>query len=154
MTVIPIDSLYGRYPLTFRRVCRGEPFTAWGFECDDGWAGILAMFGEAAEPICAADPTYCVVDDLYGLGLGYVHQLVGQVKEKFGGLRLYEGSFGWGPGGALGDRYTALRGVVEECERLAWRTCEVCGEPGQRRTGGWIKTLCDQHAADRGKIGM
>jgi hypothetical protein len=25
--------------------------------------------------------------------------------------------------------------------------CEVCGKLGQLREGGWIKTLCDQHAS-------
>jgi hypothetical protein len=28
-------------------------------------------------------------------------------------------------------------------------TCEVCGQPGTRRYGSWIRTLCDEHARDR-----
>ena len=34
-------------------------------------------------------------------------------------------------------------------ERLSYEICEVCGEKGERRNGGWIKTLCDTHEEER-----
>ena len=61
-----------------------------------------------------------------------------QIKEKFGGLRFYyEG----------GDE--TVRGMVTMAESWATRTCETCGKPGKSRSGGWIRTLCDEHEAER-----
>ena len=34
-------------------------------------------------------------------------------------------------------------------EAWADKTCEMCGKPGEKRGGGWIKTLCDEHDAER-----
>lgn len=58
-----------------------------------------------------------------------------QAKEKFGGLRYYTG-----PLSDLGHRFVQL------AEDLSLKTCEVCGAPGKTRPGGWIVTLCDEHA--------
>lgn len=63
--------------------------------------------------------------------------VVQQIKEKFGGLRFYyEG----------GDDYVS--GVVDMAESWAGKTCETCGSLGTRRSGGWIRTLCDIHEAE------
>lgn len=60
--------------------------------------------------------------------------VVHQIKEKFGGLRFYyEG----------GDN--AIHGMVRMAESWASNTCEVCGDKGTSRSGGWIKTLCEKH---------
>lgn len=64
--------------------------------------------------------------------------VVQQIKEKFGGLRFYY---------VGGD--ARIRGMVQMAEAWADRACEVCGAPGIPRTGGWIKTLCDTHEAER-----
>ena len=63
---------------------------------------------------------------------------VDQVKEKFGGLRFYYTG---------GD--DKIRGMVGMAESLSAITCEECGAPGDQRQGGWIRTLCDEHAAER-----
>lgn len=63
---------------------------------------------------------------------------VAQIKEKFGGLRFYYDG---------GDEY--IRGAVRMAEYMADQTCEECGAPGKHRTGGWIRTLCDVHEAER-----
>jgi len=63
---------------------------------------------------------------------------VAQIKEKLGGLRFYYDG---------GDEY--IRGLVTMAEAVADRTCEECGRPGKQRDGGWIKTLCDEHEAER-----
>lgn len=70
-----------------------------------------------------------------------VPQLVAeQVKEKFGGLRFYASG---------GDENTA--GMIELAEALASRVCEVCGSPGKKTRGGWIRTLCRRHAEEQGR---
>lgn len=76
-----------------------------------------------------------------------------QVKEKFGGLRVYI-SLQRGSGDGLDgeeheDLHRRVGVVIEEMENQASNTCEMCGEPGKLRGGGWLKTLCDRHAEMR-----
>ena len=59
---------------------------------------------------------------------------VAQIKEKFGGLRFYYDG---------GDEY--IHGLVSMAESWADIACEECGGIGERRSGGWIRTLCDKH---------
>ena len=63
---------------------------------------------------------------------------VNQIKEKFGGLRFYYSG---------GDE--TIAGMVRMAEAWASHSCETCGAPGTSRDGGWIKTLCDHHEAER-----
>jgi hypothetical protein len=64
--------------------------------------------------------------------------VVAQIKEKFGGLRFYYDG---------GDEQ--VYGMVRMAEAWADKHCEICGKPGKSRNTGWIKTLCDEHAAER-----
>jgi hypothetical protein len=59
-----------------------------------------------------------------------------QIKEKFGTLRFYYNG---------GD--SKIEGMVRLAESMSAVTCEECGKPGQQRSGGWIRTLCDEHEA-------
>lgn len=58
-----------------------------------------------------------------------------QIKEKFGGLRFYTV--------ACSDE---LQAAIDDAEGLSYTICEECGEPGKRRDGSWIRTLCDEHS--------
>ena len=63
-----------------------------------------------------------------------------QVKEKFGTLRFYYSG---------GD--DVIDGMVRMAESMSGVTCEACGKPGTSFTGGgWITTLCKEHAEARG----
>jgi hypothetical protein len=62
---------------------------------------------------------------------------VAQIKEKFGGLRFYYDG---------GDEY--IHGLVSMAESWASIACEECGGTGERRSGGWVRTLCDKHEAE------
>jgi len=64
--------------------------------------------------------------------------VVEQIKEKFGGLRFYYQG---------GDDNVA--GMVRMAEAWADVACEECGGIGKRRGGGWVRTLCDLHEAER-----
>jgi hypothetical protein len=64
--------------------------------------------------------------------------VVEQIKEKFGGLRFY---YQGGDG--------EISGMVRMAEAWADTACEECGGVGKRRSGGWIRTLCDFHEAER-----
>lgn len=74
----------------------------------------------------------------YNRGEGCKQVVVAQIKEKFGGLRFYYDG---------GD--DAIHGMVRMAESWADKHCEECGKPGKSRNTGWIKTLCDEHAAER-----
>lgn len=63
--------------------------------------------------------------------------IVEQIKEKFGGLRFYYQG---------GDDHTS--GVIDMAESWAGKSCETCGAFGTKRTGGWMRTLCDIHEAE------
>ena len=76
--------------------------------------------------------------DRWGRGDGCEPVIVRQIKEKFGGLRFYYDG---------GD--PAIAGMVTMAESWAACTCEECGVPGKSRSGGWIRTLCDHHEAER-----
>lgn len=62
------------------------------------------------------------------------HVFIEQIKEKFGGLRFYYQG---------GDDY--ISGLVSMAEDWANRSCEMCGAPGKKMGGGWIRTVCEQH---------
>lgn len=61
-----------------------------------------------------------------------------QVKEKFGALRFYVQG---------GDDYT--QGIIAMAEQMSGKVCEECGAPGESRSGGWVRTLCDTHEKER-----
>ena len=74
---------------------------------------------------------------------------VDQIKEKFGGLRFYyhtrRANGSTITDEALEDVRKLLDAVVMQAEGKASQTCEICGEPGERRSLSWLKTLCDKH---------
>lgn len=92
-----------------------------GLECRAGWYQII-------------EDLSCRLDGLYNKDEAVV--VVGQIKEKFGGLRFYL------------DKGHGLDGVEEAIERstkLSYETCEFCGESGELRHLRWARTLCDEH---------
>lgn len=68
-----------------------------------------------------------------------VEQVVAvQVKEKFGTLRFYYSG---------GDDY--IRGLEAMADSMSAVICEDCGKPGKIRSGGWVRTLCEDHAHEK-----
>jgi hypothetical protein len=116
----------------------------WGFECGDGWYDIINALCHniqehidwkisSRERLLQNNPHNLKVPD-------EVEQVVAaQVKEKFGTLRFYTDG---------GDDYT--HGLISMAESMSAVTCEDCGNKGHIRHGGWIRTLCDVHAEERG----
>lgn len=58
-----------------------------------------------------------------------------QVKEKFGGLRFY-----------IDEAPLVIHDAIQAAEIESFKTCEICGRPGELRGGSWLKTTCDAHA--------
>jgi hypothetical protein len=64
--------------------------------------------------------------------------VLAQVKEKFGTMRFYV------DGGTQ-----EMHNYIEFAEAMTSRTCEVCGNPGKSRQGGWIRVLCEKHSREQ-----
>jgi hypothetical protein len=126
------------YPKMF--VNRYKPMTettmCWGFDCGDGWYHIIrALCSNIQHHIDwrnrknELDPNQPIVPQV----------TVDQVKEKFGTLRFYYTG---------GDDY--IDGLVSMAESMSGVTCEECGNSGSTLGRGWLTTLCEKHAEEKG----
>jgi len=63
-----------------------------------------------------------------------------QVKEKFGGLRIYYRT-------NLQSIHEPISLILRQAESECDKICEVCGQPGakKRQLKGWVKTVCPFH---------
>ena len=100
-------------------------------ECDIGWFDILdKALSQMLMLCCETGESIKIV----------------QIKEKFGGLRIY---YDLDPNADIDEVNEDFRDKIEEiiynAENESYTTCEVCGEEGKPRKGGWIKTLCNDH---------
>lgn len=81
---------------------------------------------------------------------------INQVKEKFGGLRVY-----FSAGGMKEGDFDRLSNYVEMAERTCQKLCEECGEsegvetrsPEKSGGYGWVLTLCPKHHKERDETG-
>ena len=107
----------------------GTPYD-FAYDVGKGWTEILAnafkQIAEAFDKACADFSEFSV----------------SQIKEKFGGLRIYTGALDV----SVADQTYK---IIDEAETESYVTCEYCGKPGKPRKGGWIKTLCDDCAKGR-----
>ena len=120
------------FPLLYEDRSTSMQSTAmcWGFSCDDGWFDIIWNLSSKLEPL---------IQKLHNERQDIEHlPRASQVKEKFGGLRFY-----------VTSATDEMDSLIEEAETLSYKTCESCGNPGQGRSGGWIKTLCDTCSEER-----
>lgn len=115
-----------QYPNLFRDMHGHMTKTcmAWGCACGNGWFHLMnAAFKIAEHP----------------------GAVLLQVKEKLAGLRLY-----WTASGEpemTKEDYDRISTALDTAEDRSYQVCEVCGDPGKRRTGGWLYTYCDRCAA-------
>ena len=99
---------------------RETPLEYFGFECGDGWYSLI----------------YNLCKEL--MGVPHPAPTAAQVKEKYGTLRFY-----------VDHGTIEHENIIAHYEQLSSKTCEVCGEPGYRRAGGWIRSLCETHNQNR-----
>jgi hypothetical protein len=131
------DTLYEKYPDIFSNIHKTpmESCMSWGCECNLGWYDILSslcqMIKGYEENIVWQTEYKQKTDPEYKSD--YFPVKFDQVKEKFGGLRVYFSG---------GDDYVS--GLVSMAEAMSYKICEVCGEKGYPNKSGWIVTLCDK----------
>ena len=142
-------ALQARYPYQFDKQNIGHSIMP-------GWLNIAETLFSGVDAI---------LSDVERRRFGWV-----QLKEKYGGLRAY-----WEAGPVSVDimtdeghvrskqEHAASRGfvaptvraiceLVEIAEEASVKTCCFCGEPGERRKGPWILTLCDECSTRRNKF--
>jgi len=111
------NKLVKKYPKLFKNIY-GDPrktCMAWGLACGKGWFLLLDKL--------------CSKLEQYGIEAA-------QVKEKLGTLRFYiEGS--------PSDKFDEIHETIGKFEVKSGETCETCGNPGKRKGGNWIRTICD-----------
>lgn len=99
-------------------------------ECGDGWYDLIHMAAEEMINRSKKDNK---------------EYKFSQIKEKFGGLRLYFAPY---------NEY--LFGYLRALEDISYMICEVTGKKGKLRTkkivngeiiNAWMQTLCDEEAA-------
>lgn len=100
-----------------------------GFAIGKGWYPLIEKLSEVIQNH---------IDHAHKQGKECPQVIVEQVKEKFGTLRFYYQG---------GDEF--ISGAVWLAESMTGQLCEECGGLGTRRDGGWIRTLCDVHEAER-----
>ena len=134
-----MTEFFEKYPSLFSlKDNKKEPIGIYGIECGNGWSDII-------ESLCfmiAQQERNIEGNNKYRASKGeqpveYEPFRFTQIKEKFGGLRVYY--YG-------GNEYT--RGLVGMAESWSYHTCEKCGEKGKPNKKGWIMTLCDNCKKD------
>lgn len=120
-----IQELMEKYPGLFvnRNKSIKESCMAWGITCGNGWYDII-------DKVCGL----IVSHEKNNKNKDYITVTFDQIKEKWGGLRIYYSG---------GDDF--VEGVVNMAESMSYYTCEVCGDKGSCTKSGWIKTLCEKH---------
>jgi len=115
------------FPILYqqRNMNMSQTCMCWGFECSDGWFDLIWNLSEKLENINKSLPSD---SDLFVVAV--------QVKEKFGTLRFYTGGIPSSVSDEVGK-------FINEAETASEKTCEECGKDGKSRTGGWVKTLCN-----------
>jgi ribosomal protein L37AE/L43A len=100
---------------------RFSPNWAPSISVGDGWDAIIF---DLHEKLTAADPTFSYI----------------QIKEKWGGLRVY----------LTDESKPAVKALLREAEQRARVTCESCGDAGTLHVSarGWYRTLCPSCAAE------
>lgn len=137
--------LYEKYPKLFRQkdLSQMETCMCWGVACGDGWHSLIDTACEKLQKLACET--------------GYTIEFT-QVKEKFGGLRMYlhieenkEQQRSIDPQRQLscGAVSELAHTITMEAENQSVTTCDQCGEQGKQRGGPWISTRCDQHAKNR-----
>ena len=130
-----MNELIEKYPNLFvNKDNKNEPIGCYGIECNDGWKEILSslcfMIAQHERNI-EGNNKYLISQNREPVE--YEPVKFTQIKEKFGGLRVYY--YG-------GNEY--VRGLVGMAECWSYNTCEKCGEKGSKRGKGWITVLCDK----------
>lgn len=130
--------LYEKYPQLFvnkDKTPMQSPM-CFGIETGEGWYEILSslcwMIKQHEDGIIWQTEWKQKTDPEYQSD--YFPVKFDQIKEKYGGLRVYFSG---------GDQY--VEGLVSMAEAMSYHICDVCGNKGEANKGGWISVRCEAH---------
>lgn len=121
--------LKDKYPKLYTNCGEQQPYSLFGFECNDGWFRLLLWLSEYIQNYIDQHNNWA---KKYPEQYKPIEQVkVAQVKEKFGTLRYYYSG---------GDE--KISAVVQFAEFLSGNICESTGKTDNvgRNSKGWIKT--------------
>jgi hypothetical protein len=126
------NNLYEKYPNLFvnRSKTPMESCMSFGVECNLGWYEILSNL---CYEISQHENNITNEKNKNRFNENYSPVVFDQIKEKFGGLRVYYSG---------GDEF--VEGLVNMAEAISYCICENCGDQGKPNKQGWITTLCDK----------
>ena len=135
------NTLYEKYPDLFQnkdKTPQQSPMSI-GVECGFGWYEIISnvcWMIKQHEDNKRWNKEYLEKNDPERLASlpEYFPVKFDQVKEKYGGLRMYFSG---------GDDY--VEGLISMAEAISYKICEECGNKGEPNKGGWISVRCETH---------
>lgn len=132
------NQLYEKYPQLFvnkDKTPMQSPM-CFGIETGEGWYEIISslcwMIKQHEDSIIWQTKWTQETDPEYKSD--YFPVKFDQIKEKYGGLRVYFSG---------GDQY--VEGLVSMAEAMSYHVCDVCGNKGEANKGGWISVRCEAH---------
>lgn len=132
------NQLYEKYPQLFvnkNKTPMQSPM-CFGIETGEGWYEILSslcwMIKQHEDSIIWQTEWKQKTDPEYQSD--YFPVKFDQIKEKYGGLRVYFSG---------GDQY--IEGLVSMAEAISYHVCDVCGNKGEANKSGWISVRCEAH---------
>jgi hypothetical protein len=132
------NKLYEKYPQLFVNKDKTpmQSCMCFGIETGEGWYEILSslcwMIKQYEDSIIWQTEWNQKTNPEYKSD--YFPVKFDQVKEKYGGLRVYFSG---------GDQY--IEGLVSMAEAMSYKVCDVCGNKGEANKQGWISTRCEAH---------
>ncbi len=121
------EALSANFPNLYRdrNADKNKSSMHWGFECGSGWYPLLNRASAKLEKLILELPEN-----------KRKFYKATQVKQKFGGLRLY-----------MYDRTQAMKDILADVEEESFRTCEACGRPGKliEIPHRWVTVNCEEH---------
>jgi hypothetical protein len=132
------NKLYEKYPQLFVNKDKTpmQSCMCFGIETGEGWYEILSslcwMIKQYEDSIIWQTEWNQKTNPEYKSD--YFPVKFDQIKEKYGGLRVYFSG---------GNQY--IEGLVSMAEAMSYKICDVCGNKGEANKQGWISTRCEAH---------
>jgi hypothetical protein len=132
------NKLYEKYPQLFLNKDKTpmQSPMCFGIETGEGWYEILSslcwMIKQYEDSIIWQTEWNQKTNPEYKSD--YFPVKFDQIKEKYGGLRVYFSG---------GDQY--IEGLVSMAEAMSYKICDICGNKGEANEQGWISTRCEAH---------
>lgn len=138
------DILIEEYPRLFVRHLKKDSDHHYRIEVEDGWYNLIRSLCRTIQThvnnqvrigskvVTSTDQYLEVSQEDLDERKFFIQPEVIQIKEKWGGLRVYLSG---------GDGF--ISGAITLAEDLSFEICEFCGAPGKNQVlNGWYKTTC------------